>query len=87
MRTTVEFFLAFTDRKSVLYQIILSILRNLHFMHVYEKELRSRPPSRFEIALKPEITDTGTDNTRFEKKIAEWKTSLLNTRNSIALGK
>lgn len=57
-------------------------------MHVYEKELRSRPPSRFEMALKPEITDTGTDNTRFEKKIAECrKTSLLNTRNSIAIGK
>lgn len=37
-------------------------------MRVYEKELRSRPRSRFEIALKPEITDTGTDNTRFEKK-------------------
>lgn len=37
-------------------------------MHVYEKELRSRPPSRFEMALKPEITDTGTDNTRFEKE-------------------
>lgn len=36
-------------------------------MCVYEKELRSRPRSRFEIALKPEITDTGTDNTRFEK--------------------
>lgn len=53
-------------------------------MRVYEKELRSRPRSRFEIALKPEITDTGTDNTRFEKKIAEWKTSLLKTRNSIA---
>lgn len=54
-------------------------------MRVYEKELRSRPRSRFEIALKPEITDAGTDNTRFEKKkIAEWKTSLLKTRNSIA---
>lgn len=53
-------------------------------MRVYEKELRSRPRNRFEIALKPEITDTGTDNTRFEKKIAEWKTSLLKTRNSIA---
>ena len=50
MSTTVEFFLAFTDRTSVLYQIILSIFTQFalyacmkkNYDHAREAVLRSR---------------------------------------------